>query len=694
MTTTAVVTEGSSKLPPSESSPLTGTRLELPRLDISFDDFHISDSCLSLPSQLLSKDTNSRLSASDGPSLTSSDINSSSSPSNIASSQSSSDIEKETDQTPGQPPKDLPTPPAKDKVPSSSSPVSSKPTITTTTHHHRESHSSPVSMNTSSTASINTSTTTASHPATDENSNASTSSMAASTPPDGSVSTLGGYPNPQLAALMKQSPPEAPPHMPPHIISQYQQPQLLTSPVYRNSTVRRSMMPTPNLTSHGSVSHRSSSAVNLSLTSPPPLDPRWRARSVYGSVLPSDHSYLPDSSLLAAATAGKKSPSKPQFPPATKQNLSKFRDEAVASKDPQKLLDLAKYLLEAVSQLCVDPNDPQRSQKIKEAMMMEAQKIVKKLANQGGIGKAGYPEAQFFLATCYGVGSMGLQVDVEKAFNLYIQGSKQNHPRCTYRAAVCYEVGSGTKRDKSHAMQFYRKAANLGDPSAMYKLGVILLKGFLGQPKAPREGISWLKRACQQADEDHPHALHELGLAYEKEGIPSVIPDPNYARDLFTQAAQYGYAPSQFKLGLAYENGLLGCPIDSRRSIAWYSKAAEQGDIEAEMALSGWYLTGAEGVLQQSDSEAYLWARKAADRGYAKAEYAVGYYTETGIGVQQNIDEAKQWYMRAAAQRNKRAIQRLAELKKFGTGNPGLRKKAVRGSHGKAHSKDGDCRIM
>lgn len=71
-----------------------------------------------------------------------------------------------------------------------------------------------------------------------------------------------------------------------------------------------------------------------------------------------------------------------------------------------------------------------------------------------------------------------------------------------------------------------------------------------------------------------------------------------------------------------------------------------------------------EGVLKQSDTEAYLWGRKAANKGLAKAEYAVGCksmvsprkpcltcfvdYTEIGIGVKQDMDLAKRWYMRAA----------------------------------------------
>ena len=127
-----------------------------------------------------------------------------------------------------------------------------------------------------------------------------------------------------------------------------------------------------------------------------------------------------------------------------------------------------------------------------------------------------------------------------------------------------------------------------------------------------------------------------------------VAKDEAYSRQLFTTAANLGYKFSQFRLGCAYEYGLMGCPIDPRQSIAWYSQAASQEEHQSELALSGWYLTGSEGVLQQSDTEAYLWARKAAQAGLAKAEYAMGYFTEVGIGAPVNIEDAKRWYWRSA----------------------------------------------
>ncbi|EPQ31365.1 uncharacterized protein PFL1_00700 [Pseudozyma flocculosa PF-1] len=352
--------------------------------------------------------------------------------------------------------------------------------------------------------------------------------------------------------------------------------------------------------------------------------------------------------------------------PFNKAFVNEYRQRMKGDPDPEAQFAFAKYLIEAAKKVHDPADGPKQQRKYRDALLAESLKLIKRLATAGmGVGKPPYAEAQFFLANCFGNGSLGLQVDHEKAYNLYVQASKQNHPAATYRTAVCNEVGAGTRRDHHRAVLFYRKASALGDTAGMYKLGMVLLNGLLGQPRNIREAIVWLKRAAAQADDDNPHALHELGLLHEKPNSTVVVHDEAYARELFTQAAQLGYAPSQFKLGCAYEYGSLTCPVDPRRSIAWYTKAAGKGDGESELALSGWYLTGSEGVLKQSDSEAYLWARRAATKGIAKAEYAVGYYSEVGIGVTADLDEAKRWYMRAAAQGNKRAMQRLTELKKM-----------------------------
>ena len=331
-------------------------------------------------------------------------------------------------------------------------------------------------------------------------------------------------------------------------------------------------------------------------------------------------------------------------PPYTKEYIEQYRQRIKGDPDPEAHFLYAKYLIDAAKKIRSGAPDQRAAKKYSEVLLQESLKVIKRLATQGEV----YHEAQFFLANCHGTGALGLQVDHERAYHLYLQAAKQNHAAASYRVAVCNEIGAGTRKEPQRAAAFYRKAASLGDTPAMYKLGMILLQGSLEQQKNPREAITWLKRAAEQADEDNPHALHELGLLHEQPNSILVPYDPGYAKALFTQAAQLGYTQSHYKLGQCYEFGALNCPVDPRRSIAWYTKAAEKGDAEAELALSGWYLTGSEGVLKQSDSEAYLWARRAANKGLSKAEYAVGYYAEVGIGIKQDIEFAKKWYMRAA----------------------------------------------
>lgn len=317
------------------------------------------------------------------------------------------------------------------------------------------------------------------------------------------------------------------------------------------------------------------------------------------------------------------------------------------SSDQASALLLSKKLVEASDVLAPNVPDPKARARSRDRYLLDAQKILKKLAG------ASNPDAMFFMADCFGRGLFGAEADNKEAFLLYQSAAKLGHAAAAYRTAVCCEIGheegGGTRKDPLKAIQWYKRAATLGDTPAMYKVGMILIKGLLGQPKNPREAVSWLKRAAERATAENPHALHELGLLYESAAPnDAIVRDESYAFQLFKQAADLGYKFSQFRLGCAYEYGLMGCPVDPRLSIMWYSRAATQEEHQSELSLSGWYLTGSEGVLQQSDTEAYLWARKAAMAGLAKAEYAMGYFTEVGIGVPANLEDAKRWYWRAA----------------------------------------------
>ncbi|PIA17470.1 HCP-like protein [Coemansia reversa NRRL 1564] len=378
---------------------------------------------------------------------------------------------------------------------------------------------------------------------------------------------------------------------------------------------------------------------------------------------------VPPMGMHPSANTASSSPSKAAAPTPTAASLEAYRNSIKRSNDPAAQFDFAKYVLEHANGIAQNEANAKLAKKRYQMLADEGLKWVRKLAGSGiTVHRTNVAaEAQFFLGTVHSRGIYGVPRDDAKAFSYYLQASKAQHAEANYRTAVCYEVGVGTRKDATRALQFYRKAAVQSNVPAMYKLGVILIKGLLGVSPTPKEGINWLKRGADNATPECPHSLHELALCHEAKDISGVIPDESYARQLYIKAGKLGYVPSQVRLGQAYEYGTLGCTVNAQKSVGWYTRAAEKNDPDAELALSGWYLTGAEPFLPQNDVEAYLWARRAADRGLAKAEYAVGYYYECGIGMARpDIKEAQKWYTKAAQKGNRRAIVRLKELKQMG----------------------------
>src|ERR1700744_1163633 len=147
--------------------------------------------------------------------------------------------------------------------------------------------------------------------------------------------------------------------------------------------------------------------------------------------------------------------------------------------------------------------------------------------------------------------------------------------------------------------------------------------------------------------------------------IPEILlpHDEEAARLNIEKAAYLGFAKAQLEMGLAYELCSLGCEFDPALSLHYNALAARQGEPEAEMAISKWFLCGYEGVFQKNEELAYVYAERAAQSGLSTAEFAMGYFNEIGIHLPINLEKAKEWYEKAAANGNQDALQRIESLK-------------------------------
>lgn len=271
-------------------------------------------------------------------------------------------------------------------------------------------------------------------------------------------------------------------------------------------------------------------------------------------------------------------------------------DPKTAKGSPRPLRDLDSPIVEA------SVASPQE-------LLREARQILQRLAS------GGYPFAQYYLADGFASGlfSKGKE-DYNSAYPLFILAAKHGHAESAYRTALCYEFGWGCRKDPAKAVQYLRTAASKRHPGAMTRLGKACLSGDLGE-KRYREGIKWMKLAAESSDAQYNSAPYQLGCLYETGYGDDIFQDASYAAELFTQAADLGHPEANFRMGDAYEHGLLNCPRDPALSVHFYTGAAEREHAAAMMGLCAWYMVGAPPILEKDEEEAYEWARRSADLG-------------------------------------------------------------------------------
>ena len=163
------------------------------------------------------------------------------------------------------------------------------------------------------------------------------------------------------------------------------------------------------------------------------------------------------------------------------------------------------------------------------------------------------------------------------------------------------------------------------------------------------------------------------------------------------KSAEQGYVRAQFELALCYERGI-GVQKDVKKSIEWYLKAAEQGDmVFGDVTNSprkslykllkddgiAWDLLlqmaeeGNEGAQFEvglffrrrgrdlpTDSMTAMeksaeWISRAAAQGYVYAQYELAKMYESGRGVDTSREIAVDWYRKAAEQGHEEALLRL-----------------------------------
>lgn len=86
--------------------------------------------------------------------------------------------------------------------------------------------------------------------------------------------------------------------------------------------------------------------------------------------------------------------------------------------------------------------------------------------------------------------------------------------------------------------------------------------------------------------------------------------------------------------------------MDPVCAFEWFKRAADKGYTPAEYAVAGCYHTG-RGV-GENEGDAFEYYKCAADKGHVSAQYMLGCCYENGWGTNQDEDEAVRYYQKAA----------------------------------------------
>jgi TPR repeat protein len=160
-------------------------------------------------------------------------------------------------------------------------------------------------------------------------------------------------------------------------------------------------------------------------------------------------------------------------------------------------------------------------------------------------------------------------------------------------------------------------------------------------------------------------AIMGLGTAYSQETRTPVCPHDEKDFTAIQQRADSNDPAAQTTLAGCYDLGMHVKP-DGKESIGWLTKAANQGYAPAEYELGRIYLYGRGTPIDYA--QALLWDRKAAEKGDPRAQRDLAFMYERGFGVAADPAQAAEWNRKAAMQGNAEAQLHLAKGLEEGVG--------------------------
>ena len=142
--------------------------------------------------------------------------------------------------------------------------------------------------------------------------------------------------------------------------------------------------------------------------------------------------------------------------------------------------------------------------------------------------------------------------------------------KAALRLGENYEKGEGVAANRSEALKWYEKSADLGNVKAMLRLGHLYAEGP-SSPNNKTKSLHWYKKA---ADLQNVKAIMRLARHYALDATAADNTTESF--NWYKKAANLGNAQAQYEVSVAYARGY-GVDKDTTQALAWLNKAKESG---------------------------------------------------------------------------------------------------------------------
>ncbi len=209
----------------------------------------------------------------------------------------------------------------------------------------------------------------------------------------------------------------------------------------------------------------------------------------------------------------------------------------------------------------------------------------------------------------------------------------------------------GFGQEESFDASALQQLAERGHADSQYELGLRYYEGK-GLPKDETKAAEWFKKAAEQ---QNLSAMNAYGHVLEfGQGVTK---DEKLAVEWYQKAAKYGSAQAQQNLAECYEEGK-GVEKNAAEALKWIKMAASQ-DFAPSQAAYAWKLEKGDGV-EKNTGEAAIWYLKSAQNGLVQSMMHLAYMYYTGSGVPLDYRRAEAWYRKAARSSDPWASNNLA----------------------------------